>query len=211
MLVRDNNKLRIGTVLSVLSLKRYFLSHEVRWRWKRAYFKSLEINLRTQMNPHMAILGQTGTGKSNACKKILQELAGRGINLLIFDAHSEYVGMAGPLCADAYDAAYNSLNPFDVAGESSREKAGDVAEMLRRILRLGYRQYNELYRALAYMYEMCPNYGKKPSLGQLLFSIRIFKRNALRSELSILNALESRLSLLNTRKAHQRSGVRSRC
>lgn len=193
--------IKIGSVSKVLSLKRYFWSGRLGWKWNRQYFRSMKIDLLWQLNPHVAILGQTGTGKSNACKKLLTEIANKNISLLIFDAHNEYVGMAETLHAKAYDAADASINVLDLEGDGE-EKAGEVSEMLRRILRLGYRQYNELYRLLAYTYRVCESMGKAPNMDQLLFAIKVFKKNALRSELGTLNALESRIALLHTSRHH---------
>lgn len=180
-------------------MKKYFLSHTIKWCWKRQYLKQMRISLLNQINPHVAILGQTGTGKSNACKKLLCEIAQKGISLLVFDAHNEYVGMADLLHAKVYDAASEGVNALDIEGES-KEKAGEVAEMLRRILRLGYRQYNVLYRLLLYTYDYCEGTGRKPSMNNLLYSVRVFKRHAMKSELSILNTLETRLMLLYTER-----------
>ena len=65
----------------------------------------MRIDLRRMLNPHIVVMGESGSGKSNACKVILSNLASKGINFLVFDAHNEYLGLAESLGADVFDAS----------------------------------------------------------------------------------------------------------
>ncbi|MEM0087205.1 MAG: DUF87 domain-containing protein [Candidatus Micrarchaeaceae archaeon] len=192
MFFRRNN---IGNVVKVLRLSR---KHGyVRWHWHRVFFRRINLGIGKSINPHIAIVGESGSGKSNACALIIKELP-KDANFIVIDAHNEYVEFAKELNATAYDATKNSINPFELNGMSEREAAGDLVRMFKRVFRLGDVQSYVLYKAIAYTYEISRLRGREPSIKSLLYTISVFKKNAGKSELNILQALENRLELLDT-------------
>ncbi|HEX2185786.1 MAG TPA: ATP-binding protein, partial [Chloroflexota bacterium] len=44
---------------------------------------------------HLAILAMTGAGKSWTARRLVEELAGKGYPMVIFDPHGDYTGLAG--------------------------------------------------------------------------------------------------------------------
>jgi hypothetical protein len=203
MLVFDNkNAIKIGKVTKELRLGGLF--HGRRWKWRRTFFRKMEIDLGRMLNPHIVVMGESGSGKSNACKVILRELSAHGMNFLVFDAHDEYLGLAESLGADVYDASCTGVNLFEIAGKSDREKASEISGMLKRLLGLGHMQGYTLYKAVLYTYQISVAKGREPTMNDLLFTIRVFERHAGRAELSLLRSVEHRLTPLSV-AAHSRS------
>ncbi|MEM3240923.1 MAG: DUF87 domain-containing protein [Candidatus Micrarchaeaceae archaeon] len=196
------NEIVIGNVVKELKLCRGIFDRRLRWRWKRRHMLKLKISPSNAMNRNIVITGQTGTGKSSACKTIVKGLASLGYSLLILDFHNEYIGLAGEIGVKVYDADMLQMDIMQQDG-SNEEKAADVAETLRKILKLGYRQYNELYKLALYTYSVCERTGKEPSIAQLLYSLAVFSKNAKGTEANILDVLKTRLVLL----AHKTNAV----
>ncbi|MGC9157314.1 MAG: ATP-binding protein [Candidatus Micrarchaeia archaeon] len=188
---------KIGSVTHILALKHGFISHANYWRWKRVFFKSLVIGRLALQNQNMLITGSSGSGKSNACKLIVKALADQGSKVIVLDSHNEYIDLAGEIGAKVHDASKEAVNVLEMQG-TSKEKASEISNMLRTRLRLGYRQYNELYRLLLYTYQVCEKEGKRANMQELLYSLQVFKKNAVHAELGTLQAIESRLALLGT-------------
>jgi len=188
---------KIGDITHVLALKRGIFAHFAYWRWKRVFFKSLSIGKLALQNQNMLITGSSGSGKSNACKLVIRALAMQGSKIIVLDSHNEYIDLAGEIGAMVHDASKEAINVLEMQG-TSKEKASEISNMLRTRLRLGYRQYNELYRLLLYTYQVCEKAGKRANMQELLYSLQVFKKNAKHAELGTLQAIESRLALLGT-------------
>jgi len=63
---------------------------------------------------HLAILAMTGAGKSWASRRIIEQLAGRGYPIIIFDPHGDYTGLADiPELRDRVQRYYGRLSLFD--------------------------------------------------------------------------------------------------
>lgn len=194
MFFKNKNEMRIGKVVKELRLcKKFGL---VKWRWKRSFFKHMGLCVVGAMNPHIMITGESGSGKSNTCKLILRELASAGANFVVVDPHSEYVENAKEFGASAYDAGINGMNIFDLDGLSERERTAEISGTFRRIFHLGEVQANTLHNCIAYTYWVCFRKGKTPSMHNLIYTIKVFKRHANRTEMSTLNSLEKRLSAM---------------
>lgn len=182
----------LGRVVRELRIVGFFT--RPRWRWKRVFFRRMRLDIGKMLNAHIIVTGESGSGKSSACKNLLGELSRLGISFAVFDAHDEYLGVADALGAEAYDASNTGINLFDIAGKSDREKSGELASMFRRLLRLGEIQSYVLYKAIAYTYAIANAKGKTPSMHELLFTIKIFERHARGAELNVLRTLEHRLT-----------------
>src|SRR5271157_418321 len=191
---KNKNSISVGKVTKELRLQGLFSGP--RWKWRRVFFRAMRIDLGRMLNPHIVVMGESGSGKSNACKVILNKLSSKGINFLVFDAHDEYLGLADSLGADVYDAGLTGVNMFDISGKSDREKASEISGMLKRLLGLGHMQAYSLYKAVLYMYQVSFARGREPNIHDLMYTIKIFEKHAGRGELNLLRSVEHRLTPL---------------
>jgi len=114
-------------------------------------------------NPHIAITGETGSGKTQATKTILADLRERGLPSLILDFKDDY---SDPTYAEAeqvqvYDPTYEKL-PFNPLAAPIDRRTGrvnpshhihQVVEIIKRIYRLGDQQAYRLREAIKLAYE----------------------------------------------------------
>jgi len=191
-------KYRIGKTVKTLSLPRFIVSDFVRWRWRRNYFSAFNFEIFKRSNPHIAIVGQSGSGKSNLCKLLLRIISREKVAFILLDPHNEYVESAMELGATVYDAAFSGINIFDLEGFTARERTSEITSMLKRIFHLGDVQSYMLYKCIAYTYKIAETRGRVPNIHDLLFTIKVFIRNASTGEKKMLEALEKRLLLIDT-------------
>jgi hypothetical protein len=191
------DSIRVGKVVRRLCFKSFGFGN-IGWRWKNCYFSDFSIGRNSRINPHMVIVGESGGGKSNAAKVLVERLCASGANVVILDPHNEYLGAADQISADIYDAAYNGINLFDLDGMSEREKASELTGLFRRNFRLGEVQSYTLYRCIMNTYAYLGQFGKVPNLRNLLFTIGVFKKNAKTGEKSVLESLEKRLAAIDS-------------
>jgi hypothetical protein len=195
MLFSDNkNAIDVGKVVKELRLQGFLRSP--RWKWRRVFFRRMRVDLGRMLNPHIVVIGESGSGKSNACKVILSGLSSSGTNFLVFDAHDEYLGLAESLGARVLDATCTGVNMFDIKGKGDREKASEVSGMLKRLLGLGHMQSYTLYKAVLYTYRISVEKGRPPTMHDLLYTLKVFERHATRGELTLLRSVEHRLTPL---------------
>ncbi len=168
----------------------------MKWCWERVFLRKLRIEVAGALNPHIMITGKSGSGKSNACKQLLQQLCSIGAHFLVLDPHGEYVEATSSLGARAYDASISSINIFDLDGLGERERISEITSMFRRIFRLGEVQAYTLHKCIAYTYKICAQRGRTPSIHDLVYTIKVFKKHAMRSEASVLESLERRLVVI---------------
>ncbi len=189
---KNRNSITLGKVHRELRLVRRF--GLLRWQWQRRYFKSMRLNLDKSTNRHVMITGESGAGKSNACKLILRQLAGHGANFLVLDPHAEYVEGAKDIHAVIYDASIHAVNIFDLDGLTERERTSEITGMFKRVLHLGEVQAGTLYRCIAYTYWISAVKERTPNMHSLLYTIKVFKRRSRsKPEQNVLDALEKRL------------------
>lgn len=114
-------------------------------------------------NPHLSITGETGSGKTQATKAIVKEFRQYGIPALIMDFKDDYSELAYAEAEgmQVYDPSYASL-PFNPLAPAVDPRAGRVnstyhihqlAEIIKRIYRLGDQQAYRLREALKRAYE----------------------------------------------------------
>lgn len=145
------------------------------------------------------IVGESGGGKSNACRMIIDSLCRSGAHIAVLDPHDEYIGMSGGISAKVYDASRTGINIFEGDGMSEKERANEVTGMLRRNFHLGDVQSYTLYRCIMYTYRIMADRGRTPSIHDLIYSVKIFRKNArTASEKGTLDSLERRLSLIDS-------------
>jgi Helicase HerA, central domain len=115
-------------------------------------------------NPHISISGETGSGKTQATKAILKDLTPQGLPALILDFKDDY---SRPDYADVegftvHDANFGSLpfNPMVPPIDPQTGRANpiahvhEMADMLKRIYKLGDQQAFTLREALKKTYEI---------------------------------------------------------
>ncbi len=184
-------------IVGKLVFKNFYFGNERRWQWKKSLI-SKAMGFYGNLNGSMVITGESGSGKSNACKVIIDQLFKSGCTVSILDPHGEYLGIADGIHAEVYDAARSGINIFDLDGVGEKERSSELASMFRRIFRLGEVQSYVLYRCLLYTYRNCAENGSSPTIKTLLYTISRFKLHASGQEAHILEALEKRLSLIDS-------------
>ena len=196
---RIDKKDETGIVFRKLKLSRIY-SGERYWHWKGTLFKGFRIKLDERINQHVVIVGESGSGKSNLSRLLIKELCSKGVRILLFDPHNEYVDLAEDISAELYDAAHSWINIMDIEGMNREEKSSEVTKMLKKTFHLGDVQSYLLYRCIWYAYHMAEQYGSTPNIRLLRSSIRAFIQKASGQELRTLESLERRLSLLDNGK-----------
>ena len=191
----------VGTIIKKLGMRRICFG-ERRWEWLNSRERFI-FGPGSRLNPHICIIGTSGSGKSNACKIIMRAVANSGARFAILDPHGEYASFSESMGASIYDALRSGINIFELDGMSEREKASELVAMLKRTFRLGEVQGYTLYKCLMYTYRICREKGASPGIKGLLFTMKVFMKNADTREKRILEGLEKRISLLDT--AHSSS------
>lgn len=191
-----NNRVSIRIVRR-LELKRIYLGNSASWHWKKPLFKKA-FSIGKRMNPHISIVGESGGGKSNACRQLLKELCKNGANVTVLDPNSDYPGIADEIGAEIYDASKDVINIFDLEKMSEAERISELMQIFRKRLKLGYVQSSLLRRCISYTYWVMKPQARVPTLKDLLYTIKVFEKKSSGSELRMLGTLRERLSLLNT-------------
>jgi len=115
-------------------------------------------------NPHVAITGETGSGKTQATKALLHELLPLGLPVLILDFKDDYsqVDYVEAEGFRLYDASFGGM-PFNPMNPPVDPRSGRVApinhihqlsDILKRIYRLGDQQAFHLREAMKETYEI---------------------------------------------------------
>ena len=186
-------------ILYVLKRKRIAINGEFNFVWKKVFFKKY-LKLTGRINPHIAITGQSGSGKSNAANAIIKELSKNNYNFIVIDPKNDYGSIANETSAKIYNARYDGINIFEKGNVSIVDKTAELSDLFQRHLKLGHVQRNCLYRCIKYTYEISERKNLEASFSSLLFTINVFKKNAesngKRTELNMLEYLKGRLSVL---------------
>lgn len=115
-------------------------------------------------NPHISITGETGSGKTQATKAVVSELGEQGLPALILDFKDDYSDESF-LEAEGfrlYDASFSSLpfNPLTPAIDKRQDLINpsqhiyQVADIIKRIYKLGDQQAFRLREAIKRAYEL---------------------------------------------------------
>ena len=105
---------------------------------------------RKEKNQHLLIVGTSGSGKTETLRAIIWELKKNGVPSLIIDFHNEF--------RDVTDYHINmrdlTINPLDVIpGKRPQDVVYEVANILRKIFKLGDIQEGILRNAIRWCYE----------------------------------------------------------
>ncbi|MCD6278965.1 MAG: ATP-binding protein [Desulfurococcales archaeon] len=134
----------IGNIVRVLSNSQW-----VRGRGKLNV--SIELG---RENNHMVIVGASGTGKSNLCKKIISQLRHYSIPVLVIDVHGEYRSLED---ARIITPLTDYVNILDTMGKSPEVRAREVADLISSAFRLGNVQRLALTQIILELYEKVMN------------------------------------------------------
>ncbi len=103
-----------------------------------------------EKNPHMLVVGTTGSGKTETLRALVYELKKNGIPCLILDYHNEY--------SEVTDLQINvregvTINPLELFERSPLDTVYETSSILREIYGLGDQQEAILRQALRKSYE----------------------------------------------------------
>lgn len=143
------SKLVIGKIVGKLGrggiANSSFYTSDPIYKWI-SYNGIYSINFQESKNYNIVIIGTSGVGKSTLAKKIVKNLE---VSYLVFDLHGEY-DING---AEKIDASSISINPLSLFGRSPKERALEVAMMIKSLFNLGNLQSIDLANLIleAYM------------------------------------------------------------
>lgn len=102
-----------------------------------------------EINQHLLIVGQSGSGKTSCIKTILFSLKNSNVPLIILDFHNEYGDVAEKIdfMGDYF------INPLDLMGIGPIEQSERITEIIDNIYLLGVRQRRLIMRAIEESYQ----------------------------------------------------------
>jgi DNA helicase HerA-like ATPase len=113
-----------------------------------------------EKNPHMVVIGETGTGKTQTVKAFIYELKNRGIAHIILDHHDEYLDLADKVIEVRKGL---TINPLEVVEQGPIDTAYLIPAIFRRLgLVGGDQQEAYLRRAILRAYGIDEERGMKP-------------------------------------------------
>lgn len=112
------------------------------------------IDLAAQNNPHLCILGITGSGKSVTCKTLAARYHDRyQSKILVIDYAGEYAPWVLSRGGIVIDMSKNSINPFELGGEPLLVKIQQVVEAFEVICNFNLIQTNVFDKYVEKAYE----------------------------------------------------------
>jgi Predicted ATPase len=135
---REEKGICIGEIIGILKRSSFSsskISTNSNYKWV-SYRSKFYINLERNKNFNIIIVGGSGSGKSHLAKNIIRK---GNFHFLIFDIHGEY-----DVNAKRIDVSKISINPLSLFGQSPRQRALEVAYMIKSIFNLGSLQTIDL-------------------------------------------------------------------
>ncbi|MEM4082750.1 MAG: ATP-binding protein [Saccharolobus sp.] len=142
--VKDQG-IEIGEIEGILSPTLVNRISQTKLGWKKFSVSKFFINFEKAKNYNTVIIGTSGSGKSTLAKYIILE---SNVRYLIFDLHGEYFIENGK----RIDMSKASINPLSLNGTSPRQRALEVAYMLRSIFKLGNLQTIDIFNIIMETY-----------------------------------------------------------
>ncbi|MBI5347540.1 MAG: ATP-binding protein [Candidatus Aenigmarchaeota archaeon] len=102
-----------------------------------------------EKNPHLLIVGTSGSGKTETIKAIVYELKKQNIPSLMIDFHNDFEELG----ENVLDFRNTTINPLDFSGgETAETTMYKVSHILRKIFSLGVQQQGALEDAIRKAY-----------------------------------------------------------
>ncbi len=102
-----------------------------------------------EKNPHLIVLGTSGSGKTETLKAIIHELTLNKVPSLVIDFHNEFSNLAPNLL----NLRESSINPLEVSeNERPENRVYEVADIIKKIFKLGEIQEAILRKAIRQSY-----------------------------------------------------------
>ncbi len=102
-----------------------------------------------EKNPHLVVLGTSGSGKTETLKSIIHELNKNKVPSLIIDFHDEFSALATNLL----NLREVSINPLEIAANERPENiVYEIADIIKKIFKLGEIQESILRKAIRQSY-----------------------------------------------------------
>jgi hypothetical protein len=105
---------------------------------------------RAEKNPHLLVVGLSGTGKTETLRTIIYELRRQHVPVLILDRHDEFRSITELGLDLGKDVA---LNPLELLGRRPSFVIYELLQILERVLQLGAQQRATLRAAIHQAYE----------------------------------------------------------
>ncbi|MCD6409199.1 MAG: ATP-binding protein [Candidatus Verstraetearchaeota archaeon] len=104
----------------------------------------VRVNVDAVLSKHLAILGSTGSGKSNTVAVLIDRVVSIGGQVLVVDSHGEYVNLE--LAQGEVLPVQAKINPLQIAPSMLADiLIAEPAPEQRRLLRRAIREVNKLY------------------------------------------------------------------
>jgi DNA polymerase III delta prime subunit len=96
-----------------------------------------------EKNPHLVVVGESGTGKTQTLKALIEESKSWGVGHVILDYHDEYRDIS----TKSVDIRYGiSINPLELSGKPEVDTAYEIAGIFRRLGLVGGDQQEAIFR-----------------------------------------------------------------
>ncbi|MEM3684062.1 MAG: ATP-binding protein [Conexivisphaerales archaeon] len=112
----------------------------------------------SELNPHILVVGMSGSGKTETLRTLIYELKKQGIPSLILDFHNEYSSVSD-LQIDVRKGI--TINPLELLGRSPLDVKYEVSSIMRNIYGLGDQQEAYLREAIEQAYNSKGIYEKE--------------------------------------------------
>ncbi|MCK4429070.1 MAG: ATP-binding protein [Candidatus Aenigmarchaeota archaeon] len=105
-----------------------------------------------EKNPHLIVLGTSGSGKTETLKSIIYELNQNKVPSMVIDFHNEFSGLA----SNQLNLREKSINPLEVSeNERPENMVYEIADIVKKIFKLGEIQESILRNAIRQSYLDC--------------------------------------------------------
>ncbi len=164
---------------------------------KNVIDKPIHWDIEAEKNPHLIVLGTSGSGKTETLKSVVGEFNQKKVPSLIIDFHNEYSDIA----TNVLDLRKKTINPLEFNENQKPENIiYEVADIIKKIFKLGEIQESILRQAIRQSYQ---EYGidlKKKARYKEFPTFQDVEKNIYRQEdssnKSVINSLTSRIEAL---------------
>jgi DNA polymerase III delta prime subunit len=154
-------------------------------------------DISAEKNPHLIVLGTSGSGKTETLKAIISELNNNNIPSLIIDFHNEYEEVTDNIL----ELRKKTINPLEFSkNEKAENVIYEVADIIKKVFKLGEIQESVLRQAIRQSYLAKGINLKKKDIYKDFPNFSDIEQNIYRQEDSsnrtVINSLVSRIEAL---------------